>query len=197
MSATFLQLPHETLEEILLAAIEQTSPGPPSIILSLSLTCRALYNILKYELHSTFYAHIFVQKFDIFAPHSRLMICEMLPGHLRDELQIQYTAIRCFRTVLEEESYDDPQLPGAFRTAYLMLLADDGKNIAQICRAGLPTLLQAYLRRHLFPGADRNNGWPEENEGNSLAVALFWLLASSCEFNEYVMVVHVTHIRDL
>jgi hypothetical protein len=74
----------------------------------------------------------------------------------------------------------------AFRTAYLMLLGDDGKNFAQLTWAGLPILVQDYLRHRLCSGAQENHGWPQENETNSLAVALFWLLTSSCEFLELI-----------
>jgi hypothetical protein len=186
MPASFLQLPHETLEEILLAAIEQSTLGPPSLLHALLLTCRDLYHTLTYDVHPTFYAQIFTQKFDVVAPHRRLGIPELLPGHLKHELQTHCTAIRTFRNVLANASYDDPQLLEAFRTAYLMLLGDDGKNFAQLTWAGLPILVQDYLRHRLCSGAQENHGWPQENEKNSLAVALFWLLTSSCEFLEFI-----------
>lgn len=181
MSACFLRLPHETLEDIILAALSESPLGPPHLLHALLLTCRDLYTTLSSKVHPTFFAHVFVQKFDFLGPHRRLGVREFLPGHLKQELQVQCAAIRCFRKVLAEESYDNPQLLEAFRTAYLMLLADDGKNLAQLIWAELPALVQAFLRKRLFPLKGKNGGWPLENEINSLAVALFWLLTSSCE----------------
>jgi hypothetical protein len=182
MPASFLNLPNETLEEILLKTIEQSTLGPPSVIHAISLTCRELYYTLAFNVHSTFYAQIFAQKFDLDAPHRRLGILDPLPSHLKYELKTHCTAIRTFRRVLANASYDEPQLLEAFRTAYLMLLADDGKNFAQLSWAGLPALLTEFLRRRLYLGAHENSGWPQENETNALAISLFWLITTSCGF---------------
>lgn len=194
MPACFLELPHETLEEILLATTEQSALGPPSILHSLLLTCRDLYHTLTFDVHPTFYARIFTQKFDLVAPHRRLSIFELLPNHLKDELRTHCTALQTFRKVLADASYDDPQLLDAFRTAYLMLLGDDGKNLAQLTWAGLPALVQDFLRHRLFSNTHENHGWPQENATNILAVALFWLLTSACGFLAHVGMVLGTHI---
>lgn len=179
MPVSFLKLPRETLEEILLISLNEDTLGPPLLLHTLFLTCREFYHTLASEIHPTFYAKVFAQKFDLAAPHNRLSIRELLPGHLKDELQIHCNALRCFRNALAADSYDDMDLPQAFRTAYLMLLADDGKNIAQLRWAGLPQLVLGYLQHRLIPTGNENDGWPVENEANSLAVALFWLLTSS------------------
>jgi hypothetical protein len=186
MPVSLLHLPHETLEEILLATLEQSILGPPSLLHALMLTCRQLYYTLTFDVHPTFYARIFAQKFDLVAPHRRLGISELLPRHLKDELRVHCTAIQTFRKVLADASYDDPQLLEAFRTAYLMLLGDDGKNFAQLSWAGLPALVQDFLRNRFTSTAHDNHGWPQENEMNTLAVVLFWLVTSSCELLEYV-----------
>lgn len=182
MPASFLQLPYETLEEIILAALSESPLGPPKLLHSLLLTCRDLYDIVVNRVHPTFYGRLFIQRFDLSAPHRRLGIQEALPTHLKCELQVQCAVLRCFRKVLAEESYDHPQLLDAFRTAYLMLLSDDGKNAAQLRWAELPALVYAFLRHRLFPVGGENSGWPAENEINSLALALFWLLTSSGEW---------------
>lgn len=182
MPATFLQLPNETLEQILLVALEQSTLGPPSLLHALLLTCRNLYHTLTFDVHPTFYARIFAQKFDLVAPHRRLGIPESLPKHLKDELQIHCSALRTFRKVLNDASYDDPHLLVAFRTAYLMLLGDDGKNLQQLTWAGLGPLVKDFLWRRPSSDVDESRGWLQENEMNTLAVALFWLLTSSCEF---------------
>ena len=182
MPASFLQMPHETLEEILLAALEQSTLGLPSLLHALLLTCRDLYHTLTFDVHPTFYARIFVQKFDLVAPHRRLGIPDLLPKHLKDELRIHCTALRTFRKSLADAAYDDPQLLEAFRTAYLMLLSDDGKNIAQLSWAGLPDLTQNFIQHRLHSAAQQNHGWPRANEIDALAVAILWLLTSSREF---------------
>lgn len=182
MPASFLELPYETLEQILLAALDQSPLGPPTLLHALFLTCRALYHTLSFNVHPTFYGQIFARRFDFAAQHRRFGIRELLPRHLQDELRTHCTALQCFRKMAAEGLYDDPQLPEALRTAYLMLLGDNGKNLAQLSWAGLPGLILAFLRYRLLPRANENNGWPEENEANSLAVAIFWLLSSSCMF---------------
>lgn len=191
MPTSFLQLLPETLEEILLVALEQSPLGPPTLLHTLFLTCRQLYHTLLYNVHPTFYAQIFARRFDFVDPHRHLKIRELLPKHLSDELRVHCMALQCFRKVAKEDSYDDPRLPEAFRTAYLMLLGDKGKNFAQLSWAGLPDLILTFLRRRLYPHASVNNGWPEENEGNCLAVAIFWLMTSSCKSLLHHRMVHL------
>lgn len=181
MPASLLNLPSETLEEIILVALEQSPLGPPTLLHSLSLTCLELHHVLLHA-HSTFYAQIFACRFDFAAPHRRLGIRELLPKHLNDELRIHCMALQRFRKVAQDESYDDPRLPETLRIAYLMLLDDNGKNFAQLSWAGLPDLIVALIRHRLFPRTNVNNGWPEENEANCLAVTIFWLMTSSCKF---------------
>lgn len=181
MPSAILRLPSETWEEIFLAAIRQTPLGPPTLLHSLHLTCRAFHHLLTSEVHSTFYGRIFVDKFDALASHLRMGIQDILPAHLQDELQTHCAALQCIRQVVSEGCYDHPGLLTAFRTAYLMLLADDGKNIVQLNAAGLSSLVHRYLKTRWLPPAYENNGWPVENEMNSLVVALFWQLSSSGE----------------
>lgn len=181
MPSAILRLPSETWEEIFLTAIRQTPLGPPTLLHSLHLTCRAFHRLLTSEFHPTFFGQVFIDKFDAAISHSRLGIRNMLPAHLQDELHTHCAALQCIRQVVSDGYFDHPQLLATFRTAYLMLLADDGKNLAQLNAVGLPSLVHRYLMTRWLPPAYENNGWPVENEMNSLVVALFWQLASQCE----------------
>lgn len=190
MPSFALSLPSETWEEIFLFAIRQTPLGPPTLIHSLHLTCRAFNRLLSSQVHPTFYGQIFIHKFDAVASLSRLGMRDTLPVHLRDELQTHCSALRCIRQVQLEGCFDHPQLLASFRTAYLMLLADDGKNLAQLNAVGLPQLVYSYLKTHWLPPPCENSGWPVENEMNSLATALFWQLGSQCELFTSLLCVH-------
>ena len=178
MPSVVFRLPGETWEEILLLAIRQTPLGPPSLIYSLHLTCRDFNRLLSSGVHPTFYGQVFTHKFDAVASLSRLGTPDVLPAQLRDELKTHCAALQCIRQVMREGYFDHPQLLATFRTAYLMLLADDGKNLAQLNAVGLSSLVYRYLKERWLPPAYENNGWPVENEVNSLVVALFWQLGS-------------------
>lgn len=67
-----------------------------------------------------------------------------------------------------------------------MFLEDDGRNCKQMCQANVYEFLREFLRQCLLEGAVDNNGWPRENELNTLAVALFWFITSRCCIRETI-----------
>ena len=73
-----------------------------------------------------------VHKFDAVASLSHWGIPDVLPAQLQDELKTHYAALQCIRQVMCEGCFDHLQLLAIFWTAYLMLLADDGNNLAQL-----------------------------------------------------------------
>jgi hypothetical protein len=111
------------------------------------------------------------RKFDQAAPVRRLG--QLSKEQVRLEFRQRVTALRCFR---RGDAYD-PQLPDALWRAYLMVLEDEGRNSAQLRGAGLLPLLQSYIRHRLRNPA-KNDGWPLEDETNTLVVVLFFLLSS-------------------
>lgn len=171
MLVSLLDAPPEVLQKIVLFAGRDTPLGPPGELYCLLLTCRTLHCFLTLN-SSKLYARIFAQKFDIKVPANRLG--NALQDHANVELRRRFTALQCFR----RGRVDDEFLPQAFWIAYFMMLENEGLNSMQLRWAGLPTLVNRFLQRHLHEGSVQNNGWPVENETNSLAIALLWLLSS-------------------
>jgi hypothetical protein len=169
--ASLFAAPH-VLQEIVVAAVRDSPPGPPTELHAMLLVCRAFHEILSFTSCSHLYARIFNLKFDQRALLRRL-------GHLdQDEVNVElrrrFTALHCFRL----GDIHAPCMLDALLVAYFMVLEDDGRNIALLRWARLMPFLGLFFRSRLFEGAEQNHGWPLQNETNSLAVALFWLMSS-------------------
>jgi hypothetical protein len=57
-----------------------------------------------------------------------------------------------------------------------MLIENDGKNRYHLEQAGLPDFVDSFVRERLYQ--DAPDGWPADNEINSLALWLLWLSSS-------------------
>jgi hypothetical protein len=170
MSASLLDAPPEILQKIVLFAGTDTPVGPPTELHCLLLTCKTSHRFLTLN-SSDPYTQILEQKFDIEGPMG--LLGNSLQESSNVELRRRFTALQCFK----RGRVDDPFLQQAFWIAYLMMRDDRGLNSRQLHWAGLPTLLEMCLPKYL-QGSAQNNGWPLENELNSLAIALSWLLSS-------------------
>lgn len=65
-----------------------------------------------------------------------------------------------------------------------MLMEDDGKNRCQLDAAGLPDFVDRFVRERLYEKSVE--GWPAENEVNSLAIWLLWLTATEGAFTFFL-----------
>ncbi|KAI0049023.1 hypothetical protein FA95DRAFT_1604703 [Auriscalpium vulgare] len=164
-----------TMDDVVLYAVANDPlVSPPTVLRNLQLINRKFRAMLNPHDNPRVHAQLFALKFDTAATTRRLPPDASLPIHLACELRTRFSALKCFR---RHDIYD-PVLPHAFLVAYIMLLEDDGKNIAHLEAAGLPALVEEYLIGRLHEGADEANGWPASTEMNSLAVTLFWQLTA-------------------
>lgn len=117
---------------------------------------------------------LFLDKFDISSPGRHLRQDRLNFQNMEQEVKRRYVALQ----IIRRRDIWNPNLAEVFATIYIMLLEDDGRNWEQVLLAGLPTLLPTFMRERLLEGASDNHRWPLENELNTLAIALFWLISS-------------------
>ncbi|KAI9566351.1 hypothetical protein HD554DRAFT_2025645 [Boletus coccyginus] len=168
MSSPILRLPLELLEKVALALHDHPS-SPPSALLPLLLTSRHFHNALGFRNNKHLYTSLFRLSFDLSAPARRLGDLNALG--LYTQLRANFNALRSIRRGIDNIHADN--LVHTFWTCFSMLLENDGKNRCQLDAAGLPDFVDAFLRQRLYE--DSIDGWPAENEINSLAVWLLWL----------------------
>lgn len=173
MAASLLTTPLELLEHIVLLTTGNDSCGPPSVLRTLRLSCRTLNQALSVERNPHLYLMLYSDGFDM-SPYRHLPPERLSVPNLKHELKNRYAALQCIR----RREFQHPNLAGVLATVYAVLLEDDGRNYEQIIWADLLGFLQQFLREHLFKGAADNNGWPLENEVNTLVVTLFWFITS-------------------
>ncbi|KAG9310952.1 hypothetical protein JVU11DRAFT_8826 [Chiua virens] len=150
------------------------SPALSSIFRGLRITCQASRATLSSVPDPPFCPMPFLDKFDISAPRRHLSQIRLNLQNMEKELQQRYIALQ----IIRRREIWHRELVEAFATLYVMLLEDDGRNWEQVVWAGLPTFIRLFLRERLLEGASNNHGWPLENELNTLAIALFWLISS-------------------
>ncbi|KAF8841882.1 hypothetical protein BDN67DRAFT_966604 [Paxillus ammoniavirescens] len=180
MPASFVTTPPELLEEILLSTVRDAPRGPPAVLRSLLLTCRMSHDALSSETNPHLFLTLFFNKFDIASPRRHLAQERLTLRNMGQEVRRRYAALQ----IIKKRDVRHPDLVEAFATIYVMLLEDDGLNWEQMLWADLPTFLQMFLRECLLEDAAGNHGWPLENELNTLAIALFWLMLSSDRLNQ-------------
>ena len=120
------------------------------------------------------YSMLFCDKFDISSPRRHLSQDRMNSRSIEQEVKRRCIALH----IIRRGDVWDPNLTEALATVYVMLLEDDERNWEQVACAGLPTFIPTFMRKRLLEGATDNHGWPIENEVNTLAIALFWLICS-------------------
>lgn len=177
MPASILITPPELLESIVLWSASDTYHGSLSALLSLRLTCRKIYQALSIEENAHLYLLLFLDRFDVSALQRRCRLGQIAAYNVAQELKKRCAALQCIR----RKEIHHPELVGVFSTLYIMFLEDDGRNCKQMCQANVYEFLREFLRQCLLEGAVDNNGWPRENELNTLAVALFWFITSRCK----------------
>ena len=173
MHTSLSTTPPELLEQIALIAVRQRPQGPPCILRSLRLTCRMSNNALSPNSYLSFM--LFVDRFDTHTSWRHFPRSRLTTDSLERELRKRFRALQRIR----RGNIADPDILESLSTIYIMILEDDGRNWDQLLWAELPSFIRRFLRERLMMGADTNNGWPVENEVNTLAVSIFWLMSRS------------------
>jgi hypothetical protein len=177
-------LPQEMLENIAFFSATVTDVGPPSGLPSLLLSCRNIYRRLSPEANPHLWARIFQHNFDTRAAIRRLGPQIATPVTLAKELRKRFIYLKRIRARTDSRvrtPSDSQTLGELLWFAYLMILENDGKNIKQLRDyAGMEQWLMEYWfdddGASLASKVLSEDGWPLENEHNSLAMWLFWFL---------------------
>ncbi|KAL4070309.1 hypothetical protein J3A83DRAFT_4095038 [Scleroderma citrinum] len=162
------QLPLEVLEKIATYIAADTLIPP---MLPLQLTCKHLYNALSVHSNPHLYALLFVDWFDVSAAIRRFGLQTVNSTFARQFVQYCY-AVQAIRS----GDIHSRGVLSTFWTAFTMLTEDDGKNRRILETAGLPDFVDRFVRERLYE--QHINGWPAENDVNSLALWLLWLTSS-------------------
>ncbi|KAF9238648.1 hypothetical protein BU15DRAFT_88288 [Melanogaster broomeanus] len=161
--------------------------GPPSGLLPLLLTCRSIYQSLSFEANPYLYARIFAYIFDTRAAIRRLGAQVSAPRVLAKELRKRWIYLKLIRDrsgsriQFPEPNQVSPAPVDLLWLAYLMMLENDGKNEQQLRDyADMDSWLMEYWFDEAGGSSATNvilrDSWPLEDEKNSVAMWLFWLM---------------------
>ncbi|KAG5652137.1 hypothetical protein H0H81_006155 [Sphagnurus paluster] len=181
-------IPQELSDAIALELTLVEPLGPPAVLLPLMATCRTLYARLSPHTNPVLHAAIFRQKFDSAAVTRRHDgACPTARAYV-DQLYRYLAALRVFRRGNVHEGVRDGlwgdevldiSLDEALQIAVVMMMEDDGKNARQLLLWGhADVFVKRLLRRRLYAGAEAQDGWPLEDEVNTNALWVLWLLTS-------------------
>jgi len=179
MAVSIFDIPHELFQKITLLATSGSPIGPPKELYNCLLTCRTFWERLSPPYAGELYYIIFSQKFDVHGPCFRLSHT-VVRENVALEMRRRFSAIQIFK----KRALNDPGLTEALWIAYLMVEDSDTsqKNIKQLLSAGVPAFLDIFLRSYFLDGAASIDGWPVLNEASSLAIALYWTIASQSTY---------------
>ncbi|KAG9310953.1 hypothetical protein JVU11DRAFT_8827 [Chiua virens] len=96
-STSLDSVPQEVLEHIAFFAATQSPTGPPSGLLPILLSCRAIHQALSLEANPYLYARIFNYEFDTDSAFRRLGSHVNVPRVLADELSKRWTHLKRIR----------------------------------------------------------------------------------------------------
>ncbi|KAF8549840.1 hypothetical protein OG21DRAFT_1488240 [Imleria badia] len=171
MPAAFFRIPPESKHKTALFAIQDIAC---ITLTAFHPTCHMSHAPPSPDAIPPLYPMLFLDTFDISSPRRHLLQDRLKFQNMEEEGKQRYIALQ----IIRRRDIWNPKLAEAFATIYVMLLEDDGRNWEQVLWADLPTFIPIFMRERLLEGASDNHGWPLENELNTLAVALFWLISS-------------------
>ncbi|KAH0837755.1 hypothetical protein J3R83DRAFT_5931 [Lanmaoa asiatica] len=186
MSSPILRLPLELLEKIVLD-LRDDPTSPPSPFLPLLLTSKHFYTSLSFKSNNHLYARMFRICFDESAPARRLG--DLNAAGLCIQLRANYDALKCIR----RRDIRADNIVQTFWTCFSMMMENDGKNRCQLDAAGLPDFVDSFVRERLYENS--LDGWPAENEINSLAIWLLWLTTTEGAFTVLLVLTQSKHPR--
>jgi hypothetical protein len=189
-------LPLEIIDSIAFELSALTPLGPPSNLIPLLLTCHHLFSSLSSTTNPALYARIFKYKFDISAVQRRAF----KPSHAQCVEQMMHYCI-AMKVLRRGDVYaspheviaadtdvvfgDDNDASDALFTAFMMMLEDDGRNYRQLLDwAHADYFAEQYVRKRLYEGRERNDGWPLESTENACAMWLMWMFTTEGSFSD-------------
>ncbi|KIJ13038.1 hypothetical protein PAXINDRAFT_170794 [Paxillus involutus ATCC 200175] len=172
-SSPLCHLPLEILEKVILALDDDlANPLSSATLLALLLTCKCFYQFLGCQTNNYLYAELFRLRFDGSAAARRFGELASHDHGFSLQLRSYCSALKCVRT--GDIHVND--VVDTFWSCFFMMMEDDGKNRCQLELAGLPELVDKFVRERLYENSE--NGWPAESEVNSLAMWLLWFTST-------------------
>jgi hypothetical protein len=166
--STLLGCPNEIIENIGLELCLLQPHSPPRDLLCLSATCWRL-RVVLWNSHNVC-ANVYRALFDYGAAGRRLDSRADLPKNISNQLRTRYRVL----AIIRQGNIHDYRLELVFWAAFIMLTENDFKNFAHLEHAGLPRLVDRFVRERLYEGSENNDGWPVDNTINSLAL---WIMS--------------------
>jgi len=167
-----LILPREILENIAFEVAAADPLGPPTQLLPLLQTNKAIHEALAISSHTPLWSRICKLKFDTGAVRRRAReLCRRdYNGHLIQMCQL----LRVLRhgDIYHEDAEDQ------FVIAYCAMLDNDGKNRAQLEAAGIVDFLDRFMRERLFEGRASPDIWPVEDAVTASVLWLKWMFST-------------------
>jgi hypothetical protein len=174
------RFPLEILENIALEVIFVDPHGRPLDLLALLCTCKQLYERLSYETNAALCARVFKRMFDVNAARRRLGHAAVRSSNLAAQLKLQCDTLRHIRRC----DICSPSLLDDFWVAFTMMSENDGRNKIQLEKAGLPELLERWVRQKVWDRDQRPNDWPANDTVKSLGLWLTWFMTDEGQFSK-------------
>ncbi|KAG2132978.1 hypothetical protein DEU56DRAFT_739187 [Suillus clintonianus] len=150
--------------------------GPISELVPLLCTSRTINSSLSSRSNSHLYSQIFCQKFDSAAVLRRLSWGRTTVERMSEELRKRSTILTRMRHWNAEHF---AYLQEDLWAVYLMMLENDGKNMAQLCIwAELPMWIADVIEDKCQVPREHPLSWVNDIEGTSLVLWLLWMSSS-------------------
>ena len=170
--APLATVPREIWEHIAHYTALLHPTGRLSALIPLLSTCKFLHHNLCFDNNKALYARIFDGMFDPDAAHRRMGDKAIRSRNLASQLRLYCEALNRIRL----GDIHSPFLINDFWTAYFMCVENDGRNIVQLRKAGMPQLVERFVSERLWENPV--NGWPVESPINSLALWILWCMTT-------------------
>ncbi|KAG8813743.1 hypothetical protein FRC17_001444, partial [Serendipita sp. 399] len=169
--------------------------SPPSIVSSLSRTCRGLYELVRYaDENAWFYSKIFDRSFDFGAAKRRLGKEWAGPHGIAWEGRKRWGVIRRMRKAIRIwerdgyrsttwlQYYSESNILQDLWTLYFMLIENDGKNgVVLVLGARLTVFVEMLCRVFFGQAIVRRPGWPIDIPERALLIWILWAVDPSPE----------------
>ena len=159
----------EILEEIVLFVVKERLLGPPSDLLALLTTSKAINFALSPENNNGLYAAIFTLKFDTAAASRRLTPRWLTSKSRATELRARFQALKRIR----DGAINNFMLQYDLWTVFFILLEHDRKNVLQLREWAKAHAFASRVAEHWLTG-----GYGSEFGGNlgGLVCTIIWEL---------------------
>ena len=160
--------------------------GRPLGLVPLLCACKHIYGRLSYSTNSTLCARVFKSMFDIYAARRRIGPAASKSSNMAAQLKLQCDTLRHIRRC----DISSTTLLDDFWVAFIMMSENDGRNRIQLERAGLPDLLEQWIREKLWDRNQHPNDWPLDDKVRSLGLWLMWFMTDEGMLNPHLKLVY-------